>query len=271
MRNLENQIAEWRRTIAKASGHRAELLDELEEHLREDIARLLHSGVSEDVAFQTAVSKLGTPSAIAAEYDKLIPNRTVWWPVTIARICTVAAVFLVGAMLLRRIDKAGVLLVSHVWCATLGYLMMFAIGGLSICYICGRWFDGPGPTQRDSLLRSTFQFAHIGAILTGLGVILGMLWAKAHWGRYWAWDPKETGAFLVIVSAVLIGALRWRKATQNTVMVLGVLGSAVTAWAWFGTRGGFLSPFLIAFLALHVGFLASLPAMSLAKRHTARN
>ena len=27
-----------------------------------------------------------------------------------------------------------------------------------------------------------------------LGMLSGAVWAKAAWGHYWAWDPKETWA-----------------------------------------------------------------------------
>lgn len=41
--------------------------------------------------------------------------------------------------------------------------------------------------------------------LLGLGIITGAVWANVSWGRYWAWDPKETWAlvtFLVYAVAV---------------------------------------------------------------------
>jgi hypothetical protein len=265
MRNLEKQIAEWRRTMAKASD-RPELLDELEEHLREEIDRLVRSGVSANDAFQIAVSKLGAPSAVAAEYEKLTSSRRVWWPIKAARVGVLAGVLLMGAMFIWR--KVGLLLVSHVVCVGVGYLAMFAIGGLGMCYICAQWVGRPGPTQRHALLRSIFYFANLAAILTPLAVILGMIWAKENWGRYWAWDPKETGAFLVILSAVLVSALHWFKVQQMTTVFFGILGSAITACAWFGTIGGALSlnPLLVAFLVPHILFLISVPSMRLLKK-----
>jgi hypothetical protein len=275
MRNLEQQIADWRRTMAKAADHRRELLDELEEHLRDEIDRFVRSGISEGNAFQMALSKLGAPSGVAAEYDKLTANQRAWWPVKLARLCAIATVLLSGALLIRRIDKVGVLLASHVWFVTIGYLLMLAVGGLGICYICAGWFGGPGPTQRHSLVRSTFQFANMAAILTGVAVILGMFWAKENWGRYWAWDPKETGAAVIIVWALLISALQWSKAAQITIVFFGVLGSAITAGAWFGVNMkvsvGTVSPLLVVFIASHFLFLASVPAIRLLKKHAVKN
>jgi hypothetical protein len=273
MLNLEQRIGEWRRNMAKASDHRRELLEELEEHLREEVKRLVRSGVAEENAFELAVSKLGAPSAVAAEYDKLTSAQRTWWPVKVARICAIAVMLLAGVALILRADKIGVLLASHVWFATIGYLLMLAIGGLGVCYIGSSWFGGPGPTQRHSLLRSISQFANLAAILTSVAVILGMFWAKENLGRYWAWDPKETGAALVIFWAVLISALERFRAGQIIVVFCAVMGSAITAGAWFGVNmkvpGAKVSPLVIAFIAAHFIVLASVPAARLLKRRAA--
>jgi hypothetical protein len=273
MLNLEQRIAEWRQNMAKASGHRRELLEELEEHLREEIKRLARSGVAEENAFDLAVSKLGAPSAVAAEYDKLTSAQRTWWPVKVARICAIAVMLLAGVALVLRADKIGVLLASHVWFATIGYLLMLAIGGLGVCYICSSWFGGPGPTHRHSLLRSISQFANLAAILTSVAVILGMFWAKENWGRYWAWDPREAGAALIIFWAVLISALECFRAGQTIVVFSAVLGSAITAGAWFGVNmkvsGGKVSPLVIAIVAAHFIVLASVPAARFLKRRAA--
>ncbi len=35
--------------------------------------------------------------------------------------------------------------------------------------------------------------------LLGLGIITGAVWANVSWGRYWAWDPKETWALVTFI------------------------------------------------------------------------
>lgn len=32
------------------------------------------------------------------------------------------------------------------------------------------------------------------------GLVTGMIWAEIAWGRYWNWDPKETGTLLLFFS-----------------------------------------------------------------------
>ena len=250
MRDLERQIADWRRTMAKASGHRSDLLNELEEHLREEIARLRGAGVSTDKAFEMALSKLGAPAPVVAEFDKLTATPTTWLPIKIARASVVMVALFLPAVFAFKLDK-GALLATHVVCVTLGYLMTFIIGGLAVCALLSQWFGTSGPTQRHALLRSIFHFASVSAILSGIGILLGAFWAKDHMGRYWDWDFKETGGVLVFGWTALLAALQWLRRGQTTVMLLAILGNAITAWAWFGANAGG-NPLARAVLAVFV-------------------
>ena len=58
MRDLEKQIAIWRKTITPAL--RPDAAEELEQHLREEIDRLLAGGAPAQDAFKQAVAKLGS-------------------------------------------------------------------------------------------------------------------------------------------------------------------------------------------------------------------
>lgn len=40
-------------------------------------------------------------------------------------------------------------------------------------------------------------------LFLGLGILLGAVWADNCWGRFWGWDPKETGA-LITWTTVLV-------------------------------------------------------------------
>ncbi|OBQ56627.1 cytochrome c biogenesis protein CcsA [Tamlana sp. s12] len=45
----------------------------------------------------------------------------------------------------------------------------------------------------------------IGLFVLSVGTFLGGIWANESWGRYWAWDPKETWALIsIIVYAVVL-------------------------------------------------------------------
>ena len=51
----------------------AEVLDELEGHLREDVARQERGGVEAEEAFRIAVERVGQPAALREEFAKAIP------------------------------------------------------------------------------------------------------------------------------------------------------------------------------------------------------
>jgi hypothetical protein len=55
--------------------HARRILREVEEHLLDDVERLIGSGVPGDTARRMAVENFGTPSALALEFDSVIPQR----------------------------------------------------------------------------------------------------------------------------------------------------------------------------------------------------
>lgn len=70
MFDLEKQICEWRRQMLTAGIKSPAPLEELEIHLREEIARQMTSGLNEPKAFEVSVSRMGQPQALGSEFDK---------------------------------------------------------------------------------------------------------------------------------------------------------------------------------------------------------
>lgn len=71
MNNLERDIADWRRKLSDAGIKSAEVLDELEGHLREDIERRARLGGDAAQLFQRAVAQFGQPQSLKAEFDQI--------------------------------------------------------------------------------------------------------------------------------------------------------------------------------------------------------
>jgi len=66
-------------------------------------------------------------------------------------------------------------------------------------------------------------------------LIVGAVWAQDAWGRYWAWDPLETWAFLTWLVLAFSLHLRFTvKTTPRTgaILILGVF--AVAFLTFFG-------------------------------------
>lgn len=58
----------------------------------------------------------------------------------------------------------------------------------------------------------------IGLFLLTIGTFLGGVWANESWGRYWAWDPKETWALISIIVYSIVLHLRLIPAMRNAII-----------------------------------------------------
>lgn len=235
MHDLEKSIAAWRQAMATAPGIGRETLDELEDHLREHAERLVRSGLGEAEAFQRALTELGSPPAIASEFRKL--NPPTWWPVKVVVGIGIAVALLLAGFLAARFEtgRLNLLLAIHVFTVTLGYTSVFLLGFLGICFVGRRCYSDVNPASLKPLVRFSFIFGCVAAGLTAVGIVLGAVWARGAWGRYWAWDLKETGGLCVLVWLIcFLIAHRLRQATARGVLVMSVLGNIVVGLAWFG-------------------------------------
>src|SRR6185503_4976053 len=78
MFNLEQSISEWRGQMLSAGVNNPDIVDELESHLREDWARRVQSGESEEQAFEGALQGVGQPSLLKHEFAKLSGKKWAW-------------------------------------------------------------------------------------------------------------------------------------------------------------------------------------------------
>jgi ABC-type transport system involved in cytochrome c biogenesis permease subunit len=101
--------------------------------------------------------------------------------------------------------------------------------------LLARWFVPflPSTATLDGLAHRTIAF---GFVAWTVGTIAGAMWAEQSWGRFWGWDPKETGAFLTWVAYA--GYLHAR-ATR------GVRGRGA-AWVGVGAFVVLMGTYLIA-------------------------
>jgi hypothetical protein len=68
--SVEPQIAEWREYLATAAGVNGRDVDELEDHLRHQIAELNAVGLAPDEAFLVAVKRMGDLDALSREFAR---------------------------------------------------------------------------------------------------------------------------------------------------------------------------------------------------------
>src|SRR5213594_3734837 len=91
MLNIDQFIVEWRRTLVASGIKAAEVLDELEGHLRADIAQQVQAGVAAEQAFRLAVLRIGPPDVLRAEFKKAGATRA---QRIMALVCIVLVAFI---------------------------------------------------------------------------------------------------------------------------------------------------------------------------------
>jgi hypothetical protein len=235
MHDLEKWISEWRKSAAKNVN--AETLDELETHLRETTEQLVRSGMNLSNAFRRAVTELGAMPKISSEFQKL--DEPLWLPVKLAIGATALLALVLAIFVIVRLDssRSNLLLATHTFTVTLGYTLTLLIGGLGICFVSQRCLEDFSTSRLHSIARVSLVLGSIALFLTTLGVLLGMVWAKIEWGRYWAWDSKEIGGFSVVVwLTCYLVAHHFFKNSARGVLVISMLGNIVVSLAWFGPR-----------------------------------
>ena len=119
-----------------------------------------------------------------------------------------------------------------VWQAPVAALLA---GSVAALLGASAWYAVPylPPAARlDNLAYRVIAFAF--PIWT-FAVIAGAIWAEEAWGRYWGWDPKETGSFF---TWVLYASYLHARSTHG----------------WRGRRAGWIG--VIAFVALMVTYYA---------------
>ena len=75
----------------------------------------------------------------------------------------------------------------------------------------------------------------IGLFLLSAGTFLGGVWANESWGRYWAWDPKETWALISMMIYAIVLHLRLipglkSKYTLNMVSIFAFYSIIMTSF-----------------------------------------
>ncbi len=73
--------------------------------------------------------------------------------------------------------------------------------------------------------------------ILGVGILLGAYWADHAWGRWWAWDPKETWALITWIVYLIVIHVRFGVKNRGlTTAWLGLIGFFVMLWCYWGVN-----------------------------------
>ncbi len=166
MFDLEKQIAAWRAQMLAAGIKTPAPLEELENHLREEIERQMKSGLSEQTSFEVAIQQIGKANILKNEFEKVAGAKELrawkWMQIiffadlgVISLFATTCVVFRLGSF--SEISPAQQLSML----AAIAVMIFLAGGG----YFSSRYF----PVVRNKRTRA--------AISISSGVLMATWWA----------------------------------------------------------------------------------------------
>mgnify|MGYP000844380895 FL=1 len=126
----------------------------------------------------------------------------------------------------------------HVGSVSIGASIGMVSGVASLLYLLRMWqpvgkehgFFGsvakPLPSAK-TLDAIAYRTIIVTVPVFGLGIVLGAIWAESAWGRFWAWDPKETVSLItwMLYAAYLHARATagWRDAKAAWINILGLV------------------------------------------------
>ncbi len=134
-------------------------------------------------------------------------------------------------------------LVVHVFLAIMAYGSFSVAGGVGAMYLVKDSGRGANLPPTDKLDNISYRAVVIGFLCISLTIITGALWAHKAWGRFWAWDPKETWS---LITFIIYTAYLHMRRSRN------MRGRKA---AWFAVIG------LIAVLFTYIGVNTLLPSL----------
>lgn len=136
-------------------------------------------------------------------------------------------------------------LVIHVSLAILSYGSFAVATGTSIMFLIQNKKDSKDKRlpSKEKLDEITYRAVLLGFLFLSMTIVTGALWAKKSWGRYWAWDPKETWSLVTWIIYTVYLHLRRSKGLANEKS------------AWFCIIG------FIAVLFTYIGVNTLLPSL----------
>ena len=114
------------------------------------------------------------------------------------------------------------------------YMFAYAmLGAATVMAVYLLWFKKKGIERHEMALCDNLTY--VGLAFMTLGMLSGAVWAKAAWGHYWAWDPKETWAAATWFSYLAYIHFRLGRPAAHRKALVGLLVSfLLLQMCWYG-------------------------------------
>jgi heme exporter protein C len=93
----------------------------------------------------------------------------------------------------------------HVPAAWMAFISFFVVLVFSVRYLWRK-------SENDDLIAASA--AEVGAVFTGLTLLLGMIWGRPAWGVWWVWDARLTSTLVLFL--IFVGYLALRAFVDDT-------------------------------------------------------
>lgn len=120
--------------------------------------------------------------------------------------------------------------VPHVTVYILSYAMLGAATIASLIQLYKEYHQKSSAT----LYLFIDNLVYVGFGFLMLGLLMGALWAKAAWGHYWSWDPKETWAFITCAGYLIYIHMRLQCKHPKTTLWVLPLSFLLLLITWVG-------------------------------------
>ena len=133
-------------------------------------------------------------------------------------------------------------LAVHVSLAILSYGAFAVAAGISAMYLMRDKFSSDSflsksMADKDQLDLIAYRIIAFGYIFLSLVMITGAIWAESAWGRYWAWDPKETWSFITwIIYSIYLHLRRSRGWEGKRAAIFAILGFLCVVFTYIGVN-----------------------------------
>jgi hypothetical protein len=253
--DVESRIAAWRRTFA---GLRAEDIDELESHLRDELDALAEVGIDGEEAFAHATKKLGASAELVEQIERAAPS--VAWRAPAIAVLTGFLVNILASAILRLVDWVAV----GVGVASRANLTLAYVGIPIVVVLCPLLAIAGGFVLAPRIVARVERASPLPKIAVVIGMGLFVVFANLPWMaiahpsrtvvNVWAgwfgltYEARQlTGYALPIV---LSGALFLTRRRQARFAFWAVLGYVLKA---FGGQLSVVIATVSAMLASHLG------------------
>ena len=135
---------------------------------------------------------------------------------------------------LEAVLRSNFWLATHVIAINIGYAAAILAGLVAHIFIFSKRLNLGSDDFRKTITRMVYGITCVGLLFALVGTVLGGVWANDSWGRFWGWDPKENGALMICLGALIMLHARMGGYIKDLGMnIIAVVILVITVFSWW--------------------------------------